>query len=331
MRGLLRCQGLAVLAVAIALPLAACTAAPDPAPVESGSSAAQISGGSTVSSAPATSERSKPTAKASTSSSGAPTSSAVSSSSPACVGPAGFDCDFKVRIAAVTGYLATRPGTVGIVLRDRSTGAIWRNQYAATPVWTASTIKLAMAVDLLRRHRTGQLTLSAADRVTMNAMLHSSDDDAADTLWFKYAGANHLSYNDEFPAFGMTTLVPQPGFTNYFPYWGFQKCTPDDLDRLMHYVLTTVNPIDRAYLISELQHVAPDQQWGVWASDQGASAGSKDGWSLEQGGWVMNSIGFAGPGQRYTLAIMNSLNGQGGYDDGRATDTRVAQLLLTGR
>jgi hypothetical protein len=46
---------------------------------------------------------------------------------------------------------------------------------------------------------------------------------------------------------------------------------------------------------------------------------------------VVNSVGFAGPGQRYTLAVMNSLGGDGGYDDGVATTTRLAQLLLQGR
>jgi hypothetical protein len=59
--------------------------------------------------------------------------------------------------------------------------------------------------------------------------------------------------------------------------------------------------------------------------------GNKDGWSLEQGGWVVNSVGFAGPGQRYTLAVMNSLGSDGGYSDGVATTTHLAQLLLRGR
>ena len=54
--------------------------------------------------------------------------------------------------------------------------------------------------------------------------------------------------------------------------------------------------------------------------------GNKDGWSLEQGGWVINSVGFAGPGQRYTLAVMNALGDQGGYDDGVATTTQLAHL-----
>ncbi|MDG3010598.1 serine hydrolase [Rhodococcus sp. D2-41] len=234
------------------------------------------------------------------------------------------------RLASVDAYLATRPGTVGFVLRDRTTGAVYRNAYADTMVWTASTIKLAMVVDLFIRDRDGAITLTDADRTLIQRMLHSSDDDAADTLWFRYAGADHMTFNRDFVRYGMTDLQPERGFTRYFPYWGFQKCTPNDLDRLIQYVLTDLPATDRDYIVRELQHVAPDQQWGVWGAGPAEQPGNKDGWSLEQGGWVINSVGFVGPGQRYTLAMMNSLNGQGGYDDGVATDSHVAQLLLAG-
>ena len=264
-----------------------------------------------------------------------PSTAAVTTPTPtaaACPLPGtGFDCDFQRRIAVVQTYLRTRPGTVGIVLRDRQTGAVWRNQYVDTMVWTASTIKLAMIVDLFTRDRAGLISLTATDRTEIQEMLHTSDDDAADALWFRYAGADHLTYNDRFPAYGMTSLQPQKGFTNYYPYWGFQKCTPADLDRLIQYVLTRLDPADRAYIVDQLQHVAPVQQWGVWGAGTAAAPGNKDGWSLEQGGWVINSVGFAGPGQRYTLAMMNSLNGQGGYDEGTATLSRVAHTLFAGR
>ncbi|WP_436277444.1 hypothetical protein [Mycolicibacterium frederiksbergense] len=49
----------------------------------------------------------------------------------------------KQRIAAAEKYVATRPGTIGSVLRDRVTGARYRSVPAGTPSWTASTIKLA--------------------------------------------------------------------------------------------------------------------------------------------------------------------------------------------
>jgi hypothetical protein len=241
------------------------------------------------------------------------------------------DDDMAARVASADSYLATRPGAVGYVVRDRATGAVYRNSHAANPVWTASTIKLAMVVDLLTRQRAGSITLSDADNGLIAAMLHSSDDDAADTLWWRYGGSDHMAYNNDFPAYGMTGLRPQRGYSAAFPYWGFQKTTPDDLDRLINYTLTRLNPADTANIVNQLQHVDADQQWGVWGAGPAMAPGNKDGWSQEDSGWVVNTVGFAGKGQRYTLAVMNDLGGAGGYDDGVATTTHVAQLLLAGR
>ena len=243
----------------------------------------------------------------------------------------GFDCDFQRRFAAVQDYLATRPGTTGVVVHDLQTGAEWHNDQAEDPTWTASTIKLAMVVDLFTRDREGEITLTSDDRALIQAMLHSSDDDAADTLWHRYAGDDHMSYNDNFPKYGMTTLAPQRGYTDFYPYWGFQKCTPEDLDRLIHYVLTDLPEPDRAYILNEMRTVAPNQRWGVWGAGPSATPGNKNGWSEEDTGWVMNSVGFAGPGERYTLAEMNNLKGEGGQAAGRETVTHVAELLFAGR
>jgi hypothetical protein len=244
---------------------------------------------------------------------------------------AGFDCDFQTRIAAVREYLAARPGTTGVVLHDQQTGAVWHNDHAEDPTWTASTIKLAMVVDLLTRDRAGEISLTPDDRALIEAMLHSSDDDAADTLWYRYAGPDHMSYNENFPTYGMTTLTPQKGYSEYYPYWGFQKCTPEDLDRLIHHVLTDLPPDDRKYILGEMRSVAENQRWGVWGAGPAARPGTKNGWSEEDGGWVMNTVGFAGPNERYTLTAMNNLHGEGGYAEGRETVTHVAELLFAGR
>ncbi|MGW4213052.1 tat pathway signal sequence [Lentzea sp. NPDC004789] len=239
-----------------------------------------------------------------------------------CVLPdSGFDCAFQKRIKDAQAYAQTRPGTVGIVLRDRKTGATWRNDHAGDMTWTASTIKLAMVVNLLERNRSGAITLTSDDRRLMTAMLHSSDDDAADALWKRYSGT---TFNAAFPKYGMTDLAPQRGYSATFPYWGFQKCTTNDLDRLINYVLDRVPADDRAYIVGQMRQVGPEQQWGVWGPD----SGNKNGWSEEDGGWVMNSVGFVGQDARYTVAIMNNLRGQGGYDAGRQTDTEIGRILF---
>jgi hypothetical protein len=238
--------------------------------------------------------------------------------------------DLGQRITAADAYLATRPGTVGYVLRDRTTGAAYRNPNAGQLIWSASTIKLAMVVDLLARTYAGQIALTGSDRAQVGAMLHSSDNDAADTLWTRYGGPDHQAFNRNFPRYGMTDLVPMRGFSEIYPYWGFQKTTANDLDRLINYTLGRLNPTDTATIVAAMQSVDPDQQWGVWGAGPAMAPGNKNGWSLEQGGWVINSVGFAGPGQCYTLAVMNALGDQGGYDEGVATTTRLAQLLLAG-
>jgi hypothetical protein len=237
----------------------------------------------------------------------------------------GFDCDFQRRLTAVQAYVRQRPGTVGIVMRDRQTGAVWRNENATKPVWTASTVKLGMTVDLLLRDRAGTISLTAADRALIRAMLHSSEDDAADVLWSRYG---RDGYATRFPRYGLTSITFVPGFQRY---WGYMKCTPDDLDRLVNYVLDKLPADLRDYVVGQLRAVAANQQWGVWGAGAAAGPGNKNGWSEENTGWVMNSVGFAGPAERYTLAVMNDLHGQGGYHDGLTTDTEVARLIFAGR
>lgn len=249
---------------------------------------------------------------------------------------AGFDADMSRRIAAVDDYLATRPGVTGYVMRDRVTGGIYRNGNADTNFWTASTIKLAIAEDLLNRARVGAITLGPDDRALMESMLATSNDNAADILWNKFAGFDRMAFNNAFRANGMVGLVPLPPTTSIeqiklFPDWGFQQCSPADLDRLMDNILTRMHPDDRAYLLDRMRRVDTNQHWGVWGAGAAMNPGLKNGWSDEQGGWVVNSVGFAGPGERYTLAIMTEQGNQGGYLEGSETTTRVAQLLFQGR
>lgn len=239
-----------------------------------------------------------------------------------------LDCDLQRRIARANALIADQAPGAGYVLRDRATGGVYRNAHADDSVFAASTVKLAMAVDLLTRDRAGLIALSASDRALVQAMLHSSDDNAADTLWMKYWGEDHMAFMDDFPNYGMTDLRSQGGYDGVDVYWGAAACTPDDLDRLMQFVLEKMDPADTAYIVDEMQNVDPNQQWGVWGAGASAHPGDKNGWS-GIGGWVLHSIGFAGAGQRYTLAIMNPSSAS--FEDGTAIDTRVAETLLADR
>jgi hypothetical protein len=257
-----------------------------------------------------------------------PGSAAATPSPPACpASPAKFTCGMRARIAEVVAYLKHRPGVVGVVLRDRSTGAVWENRFAHVPVYMASTSKLAMAVTLLTQNQAGVIHLSSGDMAVLHQMLHVSSDTDADTLWFKFGASFYTGF---FPRIGLASAqyVSAPGITP--PYWGEMICPATDLSRLITYVLDDMPASLRDYLVATLSHVATDQHFGVWGAGSANHPGNKDGWSVEKPGWIINSVGFAGPGQRYTLAMMNSLNGHGGYHAGTDTVTQVAAILFRG-
>ncbi|MGH3695802.1 MAG: serine hydrolase [Pseudonocardiaceae bacterium] len=249
-----------------------------------------------------------------------------------CSDESGWSCAQQQRFAAADAYVrgaVTGQGYLSVVFTDRQTGRAWRLGPTQHDGWTASTIKLAIATDLLRRERAGQLKLTAADRRDMATMLDFSDNAASDRLWARYGGEDMLArFRNEY---GMTGLHFVPGFTTK-TYWGFVKCTTEDLAALMTYLFTQVDPADRTSLIGALRGVASNQQWGVWAAGSDQRPGNKDGWSYEADPygkhWVTNTVGFAGPGERYLIAVMYQVDPRGTLADGVHAVSDVVALLF---
>lgn len=239
----------------------------------------------------------------------------------------GWDCAQQVRFDSTAAFAHGLPGEMGVILHDRVTGAVWRTGATADPMWTASTIKVAIATTLLERQRAGKIRLSNSDRNAMADMLRVSSNDAADTLWNRYDGPNML---DRFRAdYGMTGLAVVKGTDTY---WRNLRCTADDLDHLMAYVLGRLHPDDRAYLVNALRNVADNQHWGTLALGPDLHPGNKDGWALkpDPGGnhWVAHTVGFAGPDERYVVVVMYSLPPAGTLDDGvQAVSDAVATMF----
>ncbi|GIL31959.1 hypothetical protein NUM_72130 [Actinocatenispora comari] len=242
------------------------------------------------------------------------------------------DCVRQQRYAAARKYMDQHAATnayLSVQITDRTTGKSWQHGPVTHPGWTASTIKLAMATDILRRQRAGEVTLSDADRTDLANMLNFSDENASDRLWQRYGGDAQLArFRD---VFGMSGLHFVPGFTDG-TYWGFVKCTTEDLSHLMTYVLTKTAPDDRAYLVSAMRGVASNQQWGVWAAGHDQQPGDKNGWSFETDSygkhWVLNSVGFAGPDERYAVAIMFQVQPHSTIAYGTHTVSDVVGLLF---
>jgi hypothetical protein len=205
--------------------------------------------------------------------------------------------------AKATAFVQKLPGTFGIIVRDRQTGQEWRAGDTKATTWTASTIKLAIATDLLERQQAKEITLDAADKANLDKALINSDNDAATALWNKYDGAGML---ERFRSrYGMSSLAVIDG---YETFWRNLRCSAEDLQHLMTYVLETLDATSRSYLVTTLRKVAGNQHWGVWAAGSGLKPGNKDGWAEKpvngRNVWVTHTVGFAGDGERYVVAAM---------------------------
>lgn len=234
----------------------------------------------------------------------------------------GFDCAFAARVSRVDAYLATRPGLTGVAVSDGYRNAVWRNDAADRPIYGASTLKLAIAVDILMRHHRGEVTLSAADWTGLYRALVNSDNGAANQLWRRYGGPSMVP---RWQAYGMTETGFVPGLSRH---WGAMKTTAADLRRLVRFVVREAPQDVRTYLRARMRGVGGNQRWGVWAVGPGWAPGVKNGWFRYRAGWVLNSAGFVGTHQRYLLAVMSDQRGKGTYQTGVETTSTVAKILF---
>ncbi len=231
------------------------------------------------------------------------------------------------RFAAAKRYVDQQSGQLGVVMHDRQTGATWTAGTPDHPVWTASSIKLALALDLLEQDQAGSVALSATDKDQMGQMLNWSSNDAAMSLWNKYG--DDAMVGRWRSRFGMAHVTFVDGFKRN---WGYMKASTNDFAALVGYVLDKADPSIRSYVVNALQNVAGNQHWGVWDAGSDQQPGNKDGWSYEADNgahnWITNTVGFAGPNQRYVIAIMYQLTPNGTMEQGVHAVSDVAALLF---
>ncbi|HST65733.1 MAG TPA: serine hydrolase [Mycobacteriales bacterium] len=228
--------------------------------------------------------------------------------------------DLVARGRAADAYARSRGGRTGIVVRDRLTGQVWRNGDAGTAFRAASTVKLALAADLLARTRTAGRPLDPGGRRLLAAMLTASDNAAADQVWARGGGA---ATGRRLAAYGLRDATGTGA-------WGGIRCTPADLDRLMTYVLQDADPADRATLVGLLRAVVPAQRWGVLGVVAGARPGAKNGWTPDGSGWAVATVGFLGPGERWTVAVMSAGPPGADFAAAVATVTGTVTTLFLG-
>ena len=222
-----------------------------------------------------------------------------------------WGCVQERRFAVAAALIKTKPGSLGVVVLDRTTGAVWKAGAASHIMWASSTMKLAVVTSLLEQARSGTIVLDATANAQISAVLRTSDNEAADALWARY-GKDALVGRFQ-SVYGMTGLTFVSGFPRT---WGFMKCSAEDLQRLMSYILDKLYQTDRDFLIAAMRKVGAIQQWGVWAAGAALQPGVKDGWSVESDAgakhWCVSTVGFAGSDARYAVAEMYDVPVSGG-------------------
>jgi hypothetical protein len=217
---------------------------------------------------------------------------------------------------AAAAYLAGRSGTVLAAVYDITTGQSWRLG-AGSAQAEASIVKLDILETLLAQR--GGASLTPADQSLAESMIEDSDNDAATSLWDEAGGATGIgAYNHRA---GLSATTPSPcvtcaGFP--WPGWGLSTTVPQDqLSLLKELVVPGPRPLlskaQRSYALSLMEHVTPDQAWGVSGGvPAGTTVALKNGWlplNDASTDWQVNSVGWInGGGRDYLIAVLGTGN-----------------------
>ena len=168
-------------------------------------------------------------------------------------------------------------------------------------------VKLFIADDLLLQESKGQTTLSPADRKSLDVMLRSSDDGAAQNFWDRSGGNAVIAR--VVARYGLTgTTAPYNG------HWDVTQSTASDLVRYYDMLLDGsggLPPEQANVIISNLAQSTPTgtdgypQRFGIPEGLYAEPVAVKQGWFCCWNGanQLHVSTGAIGPERRYVMAI----------------------------
>jgi hypothetical protein len=219
--------------------------------------------------------------------------------------PVRADPAWNHRLAtALAPVLAGHPGTLGVGVVDRTTGAV-AIYGGGRKFHTASIEKVAILAGLLLGRPAG---LSDADARVATAMIEASADGAADRLWNAAGRAAGMTAADI--QLGLRHTVPGPAED-----WGLTSTTVSDQLTLLRDLTSAGSPLPaaaRSYELSLMRATDPSQRWGIAAAaTPGTRNAVKDGW-LPDGSagatdnWVINSIGLVEHDHQHLLLAVLS-------------------------
>lgn len=217
---------------------------------------------------------------------------------------------------------------------DRNTGQLVTNGNTM-PIAIASVVKLFIADDLLLQVAQGRTTLTPEDHKSLDVMLRSSDDSAAEVFWNRSGGS--VIIDRIVKRYGLTS-TRRPGDGRWFN----TISTAPDLVRYYDMLLSGAGglPEEQVNLIlsdlSASTPTAPDgmvpggvypQRFGIPEGLFAEPVAVKQGWMCCIGSdWMHLSTGVIGPDRRYIMVI-GSMQ-PAGDDAARRTITDAVKTMF---
>jgi hypothetical protein len=210
------------------------------------------------------------------------------------------------RVRQATADASKSGADISTVVLDRNTGQTVSNgNNQAFPM--ASVVKLFIADDLLLQESEGKTKLSPADRKSLDVMLRSSDDSAAQNFWDR-SGGNAVIARIK-ARYGLAgTTAPYNG------HWDVTTSTTSDLVRYYDMLLNGsggLPPEQANIIIGDLAQSTPTgsdgypQRFGIPEGLYAEPVAVKQGWFCCWSGanQLHMSTGVIGPERRYVMAI----------------------------
>ena len=213
--------------------------------------------------------------------------------------------ELDARVRQATADAADSGANIETVVQDRVTGQIVSN--GSKPFPLASVVKLFVADDLLLQVSQGKTQLSAADRKSLDIMLRSSDDSAAQMFWDR-SGQNAI----------IARIVARYGLTGttapYNGHWDVTQSTASDLVRYYDMLLDGTGglpPEQSNVIIGNLAQSTPTgtdgypQRFGIPEGLYAEPVAVKQGWFCCWNGanQLHVSTGIIGSDRRYVMVI----------------------------
>jgi hypothetical protein len=198
---------------------------------------------------------------------------------------------------------ASRGTSVGFVLYDRESGKELASLDADRPFYTASTVKLLIAIDEVHDDATGAWALPDAGAVEdLTDMLAGSNDAIASAFWERNGGTSIVTRTAALIGLKHTAAPSDP------TQWGMAKTSAADVLATYEFLEDVIPDEVASPLLAALGNARNpaddgwDQYFGIPDGLPGRSWQIKQGWMILRNALVLNTTGIVGG--RYVVVLM---------------------------